>query len=213
MRRLLLTFCMAVFCIFTAAAQENNDSTKIEASSFDNPVIKAIMARRSIRRYLDKPVEHEKLAVIAECGINAPNGSNRQPWLLRVVENQKLLAEINEVYVKMNAQQVKRDTNFKNMFRNAPNIIVVCTPGKGGGEEDAGMLAENIMLAAHSLGLGTCCLGGVVRFLSSHNQAEFFLNELNIPADYKINFIIAVGYPDEEPAAKPRDTSKIMYID
>ena len=213
MKKLLLTLCMATFYAFTATAQESNESTMIEEPSFDNPVINAIMGRRSIRKYLDKPVEHEKLAVIAECGINAPNGSNRQPWLLRIVENQELLAEINEVYVKANAQQVRRDRNFKNMFRNAPNIIVVCTPGKGGGEEDAGMLAENIMLAAHSLGLGTCCLGGVVRFLTSHRQAEFFLEELNIPADYKINFIIAIGYPDEEPAAKPRDTSKIMYIE
>lgn len=213
MKKLLLTFCMTVFCAFTAIAQENNDSTMIEEPSFDNPVIKTIMARRSIRKYLDKPVEHEKLEVIAKCGINAPSGSNRQPWLLRIVENQELLAEINQVYVKVNAQQVRRDKNFKNMFRNAPNIIVVCSPSKGGGEEDAGMLAENMMLAAHSLGLGTCCLGGVVRFLSSHKQAEFFLEELNIPADYKINFIIAIGYPDEEPAAKPRDTSKIMYID
>ncbi len=213
MKKPLLSFCMAVFCVFTAIAQESNDSTIIEEPSFDNPVIKAIMARRSIRKYLDKPVEHEKLAVIAECGINAPSSGNNQPWLLRVVENQELLAEINQVYVKAHAQQVRRDKNFKNMFRNAPNIIVVCSPRKGGSDEEAGMLAENMMLAAQSLGLGTCCLGGIVRFLSSHNQAEFFLDELNIPVDYKINFIIAIGYPDEEPAAKPRDTSKIMYIE
>jgi nitroreductase len=213
MKKLLLTFCMAVFCVFTAAAQKSNDSIVAEEPSFDNPVIKAIMNRRSIRKYLDKPVEHEKLAVIAECGINAPSSGNKQPWLLRVVEDQELLAEINQVYVKVNAQQIRRDKNFKNMFRNAPNIIVVCSPRKGDGEEEAGMLAENMMLAAHSLGLGTCCLGGIVRFLSSNNQAEFFLDELNIPVDYKINFIIAIGYPDEEPAAKLRDTSKIMYIE
>ena len=113
MKKPLLSFCMAVFCVFTAIAQESNDSTIIEEPSFDNPVIKAIMARRSIRKYLDKPVEHEKLAVIAECGINAPSSGNNQPWLLRVVENQELLAEINQVYVKAHAQQVRRDKNFK----------------------------------------------------------------------------------------------------
>ena len=51
------------------------DSTAIEALPLDNPVTQTIMARRSIRKYLDKPVEHEKLAYLVECGINAPSGS------------------------------------------------------------------------------------------------------------------------------------------
>ena len=212
---------MAAFCAFTAMAQdinntetvENADSTAIEEPALDNPVIQAIMGRRSIRKYLDKPVEHEKLVVLAECAINAPSGSNRQPWLVRVVENQELLAEINEVYKEVNAVQIRRDKNFKNMFRNAPNVMVVCSPAKGGGEVDAGMLAENVMLAAHSLGLGTCCLGGIVRFLSSNEKAQFFINELGIPVDYKINFLIAIGYPDESPEAKPRDPAKVQFIE
>ncbi len=53
-----------------------------------NPVIGAIMARRSVRKYLDKPVEHEKLLTLARCAINAPSGMNAQPWLVRVVEDQ-----------------------------------------------------------------------------------------------------------------------------
>ena len=52
-----------------------------------NPVLSSIMARRSIRKYLDKPVEHEKLEAIVKCGINAPSGMNRQPWVVRVVED------------------------------------------------------------------------------------------------------------------------------
>jgi nitroreductase len=130
-----------------------------------------------------------------------------------VVENQELLAQVNEVFKKEFARQILRDRNFKNMFRNAPNIILICTPANGGGEIDAGMLGQNIMLAAHSLGLGTCCLGGVVRFVSSNPKTEFFRDELNIPADYKINYIIAIGYPDESPEAKPRDESKVLFIE
>jgi nitroreductase len=229
MKKLFLTFSMSALCAFTAMAQditnapavepsdtaavEITDSTIIEEPSLDNAVIQAIMGRRSIRKYLDKPVEREKLAVIAECAINAPSGSNRQPWEVRIVENQELLAEINEVYKEVNAVQLRRDKTFKNMFRNAPNVIVVCTPEKGGGEVDAGMLAENIMLAAHSLGLGTCCLGGIVRFLRTNEKAQFFIEELAIPADYKINFLIAIGYPDESPEAKPRDYDKVKFID
>ena len=177
-----------------------------------NPVLSSIMARRSIRKYLDKPVEHEKLEVIVKCGINAPSGSNRQPWIVRVVEDQKLITDVTEVYKQANAEQVKRDKDFKNMFRNAPNLICICTPANGGGELDAGLLGENIMLAAQSMGLGTCCLGGPVRFLLSNEKCKFFLNRLDIPADYKLNYIIAIGYPDEQPDAKPRDASKVKYI-
>ena len=177
-----------------------------------NPVLSSIMARRSVRKYLDKPVEHEKLEVIVKCGINAPSGMNRQPWIVRVVEDQKLIADVNEVFKQENPEQVARDKDFKNMFRNAPNLICVCTPANGGGELDAGLLGENMMLAAQSMGLGTCCLGGPVRFLLSNEKCKFFLDRLDIPADYKLNYILAIGYPDEQPEAKPRDASKVKYI-
>ena len=221
MKKLFLVCCLAAFCTCNAMAQETVDSTMvdstaIEALPLDNPVTQAIMARRSIRKYLNKPVEHEKLAFLVECGINAPSGSNRQPWVLRVVENQELLAQVNDVndvFKQQNAKQVARDKGFKNLFRNAPNIILVCTPAKGGGEIDAGMLGQNIMLAAQSIGLGTCCLGGIVRFIQSDPKTEFFREALGIPIDYKINYILAVGYPDETPEAKPRDSSKVMFID
>ncbi len=176
-----------------------------------NPVLSNMMARRSIRKYLDKPVEHEKLEVIVRAGINAPSGMNRQPWIIRVVEDQKLIADVTEVYKRNNPDQVKRDKDFKNMFRNAPNLICVCTPAEGGAL-DAGLLGENMMLAAQSMGLGTCCLGGPVRFLNSNAEAKFFLDRLDIPEGYKLNYILAIGYPDEQPDAKPRDASKVKYI-
>ena len=175
-----------------------------------NPVLSCIMARRSIRKYLDKPVEHEKLELIARAGINAPSGMNRQPWAVCVVEDQQLIQDVTEVYKQENPEQVKRDKDFKNMFRNAPNLICVCTPE--GGQLDAGLLGENMMLAAQSLGLGTCCLGGPVRFLVSNPKAKFFVDRLDIPAGYQLLYILAVGYPDEKPNARPRDAEKIKYI-
>ncbi|MCR5820857.1 MAG: nitroreductase [Bacteroidaceae bacterium] len=176
-----------------------------------NPVLKNIMARRSVRKYLDKPVEHSKLSLVVRAGINAPSGMNRQPWIVRVVEDQQLIADVTNVYKQVNPEMVKRDKNFKNMFRNAPNLICVCTPVNGG-DLDAGLLGENMMLAAQSLGLGTCCLGGPVRFLLSNEKCKFFMERLEIPADYKLNYIIAIGYPDEQPDAKPRDASKVKFI-
>jgi nitroreductase len=164
-----------------------------------SPVLSNIMARRSIRKYLDKPVEHEKLEAIVKCGINAPSGMNRQPWIVRVVEDQKLIADVNQAA-------------GRSLFYGAPALICVCTPANGGGELDAGLLGENMMLAAQSMGLGTCCLGGPVRFLLSNEKCKFFLDRLDIPADYKLNYILSIGYPDEQPNAKPRDASKVKYI-
>lgn len=164
-----------------------------------NPVLSNMMARRSIRKYLDKPVEHAKLEAVVTCGINAPSGMNAQPWIVRVVEDQKLIADVNQVAER-------------SLFYGAPALICVCTPVNGSGQLDAGLLGENMMLAAQALGLGTCCLGGPVRFLVSNEKCKFFLDRLDIPADYKLNYILAIGYPDEQPAAKPRDASKVKYI-
>ncbi len=161
-----------------------------------NPVLSNIFSRRSIRKYLAKPVEHEKLEVVVRAGINAPSGMNAQPWIVRVVEDQKLIADVNKV--------------CRGLY-NAPNLICVCTPTNGG-DLDAGLLGENMMLAAQAIGLGTCCLGGPVRWLNSNADGKFFLDRLDIPEGYKLNYIIAIGYPDEQPDAKPRDASKVKYI-
>ena len=163
-----------------------------------NPVLSNIMERRSIRKYLDKLVEHEKLEMVVKCGINAPSGMNAQPWAVRVVEDQKLIADVNEAA-------------NRSLFYGAPALICVCTPTNGG-DLDAGLLGENMMLAAQSLGLGTCCLGGPVRFLVSNEKCKFFLDRLDIPTDYRLNYILAIGYPDEQPEAKPRDASKVKFI-
>ena len=190
---------------------EKKQETKACCQMMNNEVIQTIMSRRSIRKYLDKPVEHEKLALIAKCGINAPSGMNQQPWAVRVVENQDFIKGTTEIFKKENPEQVKRDANFKNMYRNAPNIIVVATP-KDRGQLDAGLMGENMMLAAKSLGLGTCCLGGPVRFLQSSEACKPYLAKLNLPDGYEICYILAVGYPDEAPEAKPRDESKVEFI-
>lgn len=181
------------------------------AQTETNEVIENMMARRSIRKYLDKPVEHAKLEQIAICGINAPSGGNRQPWEICIVEDYAFIQGLTDIYKKANPEQVKRDPNFKNMFRNAPNLICVATP-KDRGQLDAGMLGENMMLAAQSLGLGTCCLGGPVRFLKANEEAKPYLDRLGFSEGYELLYILAIGYPDEQPAAKPRDLNKIKYV-
>ena len=179
----------------------------------ENAVIEAIMSRRSIRVYKDTPVEREKLQRIAECGVNAPNAMNAQNWNVRISDSKEYIDGVTEIYKAANPEAVQRDPNFKNMFRNAPAVIAVAAPQGGYSSIDCGLLGENIMLAAHSLGLGTCCLGGPVRFLSSNADAKPYLDRLKLDDGYELLYLIAVGYPDEAPEARPRNLDKIRFVE
>ena len=63
------------------------------------------------------------------------------------------------------------------------------------------------------MGLGTCCLGSPVRFMKESKEAAPYVEKLQLPDDYELLYAIAVGYPDESPAAKPRDAGKVKFID
>lgn len=154
----------------------------------DNAVIKAIMDRRSIRKYKETAVSKEQLQQIAECGINAPNAVNAQNWAVRITTDRNLINSIQGTY-------------------NAPALIFVA----GATGVDCGLMGENMMLAAHSMGLGTVCLGGPVRAIKASSTR--LLEKLEIPAGMELQFLVAVGYPDEQPAAKPRNKEVIKFLE
>lgn len=210
MTKYLSITAAAIAALCLASCGQGGEAVKQDDGQ--NPVIEAIMSRRSIRKYKDTPVEREKLQLIAECGVNAPNGMNAQRWEVRIVDNAESIAAISEEYKKANPQLLERDPGFKNMFRNAPAIICVAVPAGDDGV-NAGLLGENIMLAAHSIGLGTVCLGGPVRFLKDSEAGRAFIARLGFSEDYSLLYMIGVGYPDEAPDAKPRDLSKIRFVD
>lgn len=210
MTKYLSITAAAIAALCLAACGQGGEAVKQDDGQ--NPVIEAIMSRRSIRKYKDTPVEREKLQLIAECGVNAPNGMNAQRWEVRIVDNAESIAAISEEYKKANPQLLERDPGFKNMFRNAPAVICVAVPAGDDGV-NAGLLGENIMLAAHSIGLGTVCLGGPVRFLKDNEAGRAFIARLGFSEDYSLLYMIGVGYPDEAPDAKPRDLSKIRFVD
>lgn len=210
MTKYLSITAAAIAALCLASCGQGGEAVKQDDGQ--NPVIEAIMSRRSIRKYKDTPVEREKLQLIAECGVNAPNGMNAQRWEVRIVDNAESIAAISEEYKKANPQLLERDPGFKNMFRNAPAVICVAVPAGDDGV-NAGLLGENIMLAAHSIGIGTVCLGGPVRFLKDSEAGRAFIARLGFSEDYSLLYMIGVGYPDEAPDAKPRDLSKIRFVD
>lgn len=179
-------------------------------------VEKVIMTRRSIRNYKPQPVSRDTMTRILKAGINAPNGKNRQAWEIRVVDNPEFINQINEAMAEANP-----DVPFaKNAFRGAPVIAFIAKDTTYDfSETDCGLLAENMILSAWSMGIGSVCLGSPVRFLDATEEiaavpkVKEVMKRLNFSQGYKLSICIGFGYPNEEPAAKPRDESKYKFVD
>ena len=204
---------MAALAAMTLASCTGGASgeQKEAAAQQKNEVIETIMSRRSIRQYKDMPVERTKMDTILMCGINAPNGMNRQSWEIRVV-GKEYIDGVTKLYVEENPDAAK-DPSFKNIFRNAPVAVLVAADTEYElSQIDCGLLGENMMLSAWSMGIGSCCLGSPVRFLKSETAKEFY-DKLQFSDGYELVYAIGFGYPDEAPAAKPRDAQKIKYVD
>lgn len=192
-------------------AQQGNESTSADGSK-ENVVIETIMSRRSIRKYKPQAVNRDTMQIILDCGINAPNGQNKQSWEIRVVDNPEFINGLTEIYKKENPN-VANDPNFKNMFRNASTVVFIANDTSYDlSQIDCGLLGENMILSAWSMGIGSCCLGGPTRFMTSAPAAAEYLKKLDIPEGYQLLYCIAFGYPDETPAAKPRNAAKVKYI-
>lgn len=205
-----LCLCTVAGCTSSVSQQEIVKG--VEGMSQSEAVVKTIMERRSIRKYKPQPVEREKMQTIVECGVNAPNAMNRQPWEVRVVDNPDFINGVTELY-KKEQPKVAEDPNFKNMFRNAPTVVFIGRDVQSGSAEfDCGLLSENMMLAAQSMGIGSCCLGSPAAFMRSPAAAEY-LKKLGFSEGYELLYCIAFGYPDEAPAAKPRDLTKIKFVE
>lgn len=210
-KSLVYLFSVAALLVSCAPAQKQTEETA--CCEGKNPVIETIMARRSIRNYKEQPVEREKLQEIAVCGVNAPNAINRQAWEVRIVDSAEYINGITEAYVKANPKAAE-DPNFKNLFRNAPAVILIANDTTFSySQVDCGLMAENMMLAAQSMGLGTVCLGSPIGFMNSNPDAAPFVEQLGLSENYQLLVAIAVGYPNETPDAKPRDLNKIKFVE
>lgn len=197
-------------CLLTAISCRQAGDQK--ETTMKNEVIENIMARRSIRKYKAEPVDRETMAKIMECGINAPSGQNRQSWEVRIVDNPQLMNEMKEA---MAAGHPDMDPEMiKGCFRGAPTMIFIARDlGYDFSAYDCGLLAQNIMLSACSLGVGSVCLGSPVRFLTDNEVCRPYVERLGFSEGYEFCLCIGLGYADESPEAKPRDISKVKFVD
>ena len=172
-----------------------------------------IMSRRSIRKWQDKAISRDTLDLIMKHGINAPNGRGIQAYEVRVIDNADLLKEISLAVVK-DMPEVGEREGFKNIFLDAPCVVFIASSDSYDlSQVDCGLLGENIILSAWSMGIGSCCLGSSARWLKGSGSAAPYLQRLDLPEGYHLLYCIALGYPDETPDAKPRKAEKVRYIE
>lgn len=184
-----------------------------------NEIIQNIINRRSVRVYSEEQIKQEDLDLIIQAGLFAPSACNMQPWHLTVVQNQEL---INEMNIESKKEMLNCDNDYfksfatnerYDIFHRAPAIIVVSGEKSSlSPQTDCAAAAENMMLAAESLGIGSCWIG-LIRYLLMGEKAQQYIERLEIPEGYEPYYAITLGYKKiDNPKPQPRREGTVNYI-
>lgn len=184
-------------------------------------VIEAIYHRRAIREFTDERVDKDQIDPLIAAAVEAPNAMDKQRWSFVVVRDRALLKRISDEAKALTLTMMGSTPHLSqfreflssaqlNIFYNAPALIIVCgTEDDRFVDQDCCLAAQNLMLAAHANGLGTCWIGFAEAWL---NQAEA-KKELGIPANYRPIAPIILGHPRVQPPAPPRHRPDIIWIE
>ena len=209
MMKINILFGAALMAMLMACTPQDNKEMA-DTKEDKNQVVETIMARRSIRKYKDQVVPREVMTQILDCGINAPNGQNKQSWEIRVVDNPELLAEMSKVMGEAHPQI----PIAKDCFRGAPVMVFIARDlSYDFSAYDCGLMAENMMLSAWSMGVGSICLGSPVRFLTDNDLCKPLVDKLGFSEGYELSLCVGLGYADEAPDAKLRDKQKYRFVE
>ena len=185
-----------------------------------NQTITSILERRSVRSFKPTPLPAREVNWILEAGLYAATARNRQPWLFSVVNDKTIFDRITrgvlETMRTTNIEQYKikaQDPHFS-PFHNAPTVIFL----SGKDDEptavvDCANAAQNMCVAAYSLGLGSCYLRSFRQAFENLVLAAELNKALELPEGYSTVFAIALGYADEpHPTTPHRNRDVIRYI-
>ena len=178
------------------------------SESLMNPVIQAILTRRSIRKFQDKPIPKEILDMILQAGYHAPSGHNMQTWRFTVVEDQEKIAKLKAAAV----QTAKEHKVYCYGFENPACLILISNDSRNhNGCQDASCAAENIFLAAHSYGIGSVWLNALMS-LRNEEPVKSVLDEFGIPATHTVWCMASLGYPLEEGTLLAKKKDVVVYL-
>ena len=193
--------------------------------------IKVINTRRAIRKYKDKAVSKNLIEQVINAGMMAPSAINRQPWKFYVLTNEETIRSFSKEISKLALKDFSKlkpkniietaghllhfahNFNFHALtdpiFHGAPVVIFITAPvDNEWAPLDIGMCAQNMMLAAKSLGLDTCPVG-LAKFAM---QVDLY-PKLGIPPSEKVLLAIILGYGNENPEMHERQKNKTVFVD
>ncbi|HIQ96903.1 MAG TPA: nitroreductase family protein [Candidatus Limivivens merdigallinarum] len=192
-----------------------------------NETIQTILNRRSIRRFDTRQVEEEKLQQILKAGLYAPSAGGRQGVLFAVCQDREVNERLGRIkranshprmatehcYVSREQPSIADDPEIKNAFYGAPSVITLFAPkGFLFAVDDCAVAAENMMLAAASLGIGSCYIGqGWTAFADPYGQE--ILKTWGIRTDYYAVMQLLLGYQkegDRHPSPKPCKAGRVL---
>ena len=152
-----------------------------------NEALQTILTRRSIRAFTAQEIPHETLALIAEAAIQAPSAMNRQLNQYIVVADRE---KIDRLAAAMRKALGREDYNFYK-----PAALILCTAPRTSrlGVDDCACAMENIMLAAHALGVGSVWINQV-RDVCDEPEVRAVLTDFGVPADFVSHGTAALGY-------------------
>lgn len=164
--------------------------------------MEAILSRRSVRKYLSREVPEETIIQILRAAMAAPSAGNQQPWHFVVVREKGLLEALAGV------------SPYTGMTREAPVAIVVCgdlslEQRKGFWVQDCSAATQNLLLAAHALGIGAVWCGLFPR----EERVAATRALLGLPEHIVPLALVPIGYPAEEPAPADRFDSGRVHFD
>lgn len=171
-----------------------------------NEVLKAIKERRSCRRFKQEQIKDEELKAILEAGTYAATGKGLQSPKMVVIQDKELLAKFSKWNAKI--MGVKSDP-----FYGAPTVILVLADATNrNAVPDGSLVMGNLMLAAHSLGIGSCWINRAKEEFAT-DEGKALLKQWGIEGDYIGVGHCALGYPAAElPKAAPRKDDYIVYV-
>lgn len=153
--------------------------------------LEAIFSRRSIRRFQKRPVDEGVLRKVLEAGIWAPSGMNNQPWRFVVIRDEEVKQKLSSM------------THYSDIVKGAPVLVAVFLDHRSSYDyvkdvQSCGACIQNILLAAHELGLGAVWLGEILK------AKEEVRELLGVEEECELMAMVALGHPAEEPQGKRR---------
>ena len=175
-----------------------------------NEVLENIKARRSVRAYTSQQVSEEDLQAILEAATYAPSGMNLEKWHFTAFKNEdklkELIERIKEVFEKSENTVCKERGHSKAYccYYHAPTLVIVSNePTQWWAGMDCACAIENMFLAAHSLGIGSCWINQLGTTCDDPEVREF-ISSLGVPENHKVYGCVALGYADPKIALREK---------